>query len=64
MMGFRPSLSANMPVTGLAIRAPRLVQDVIRPLSMVLSGRPRSLSMETRVEEMTPVLESDEYRLR
>ena len=53
---FRPYLSARMPVTGLAISAPRLVQEVMRPMSRVVSGWPRSEPMETRVDEMTPVL--------
>ena len=45
-----------MPVTGLAIRAPRLVQEVMRPMSSVVRGWPRSEPMETRVDDMTPVL--------
>ena len=45
-----------MPVTGLAIRPPRLVQEVMRPMSSVVRGWPRSEPMETRVDDMTPVL--------
>ena len=45
-----------MPVTGLAIRAPRLVQEVMRPISRVVRGWPRSEPMETRVDDITPVL--------
>ena len=41
---------------GLAIRAPRLVQEVMRPMSRVVRGWPRSEPMETRVDDMTPVL--------
>lgn len=52
----RPSLSANTPATGLAIRAKRLVQEVMRLLSSVVSSRERSKPIDTRVEEMTPVL--------
>lgn len=53
---FRPSLSAEMPARGLATRAKRLVQEVIRLLSRVESGRDKSGPIDTRVEEMTPVL--------
>lgn len=56
----RPSLSARIPARGLAIRAKRLVQDVISDLSSVVRGRlDRSLPMETRVEDMTPVLHAN-----
>lgn len=41
---------------GLAIRAPRLVQEVMRPMSRVVRGWPRSEPTETRVDDMTPVL--------
>lgn len=53
---FRPRLSARIPATGLATSAKRLVQEVMRLLSRVVNGRERSAPMETRVEEMTPVL--------
>lgn len=53
---FRPSLSAKIPAMGLAIRAERLVEEVIRLLSSVVSERERSGPIETRVDEMTPVL--------
>lgn len=56
MTYFRPSRSANIPARGLAIKANRLVEDVIRLLSRVESGRERSDLMDTKVEEMTPVL--------
>lgn len=57
MIHFRPSLSARMPVTGLATRAKKLVLEVMRLLSRVVKGRwERSEPMETRVEEITPVL--------
>lgn len=55
MIGFRPTLSASSAVRGLATRALRLVQEVIRLLSRVVKGWPKSLRIETRVEEMTPV---------
>jgi hypothetical protein len=54
----RPSLSANTPVSGLAINANRLVHDVTRLLSNVVKGRfDRSEPTVTKVDEMTPVLE-------
>lgn len=53
----RPSLSASAPATGLATRANKLVQDVIRLLSRVDRVRfERSEPIDTRVDEMTPVL--------
>lgn len=53
----RPSLSANIPASGLAMRAKRLVQEVTRLLSNVVRGRfDRSEPMDTRVEDITPVL--------
>lgn len=57
MIFFRPSLSARTPDIGLAMSANRLVQDVMRLLSRVVSSLwERSVPMETRVEDMTPVL--------
>ena len=57
MAFFLPHLSAATPASGLAIRAKRLVQEVMRLLSNVLRGRfERSSPTETRVEDMTPVL--------
>ena len=58
MIDFRPNLSAKMPVMGEATRAPRLVHDVMRLLSTVVSERPRSSPIDTRVEEITPVLKA------
>lgn len=55
----RPSLSANSPVAGLAMSANKLVDEVIRLLSSVDNGRERSLLIDTRVEEITPVLLND-----
>lgn len=53
----RPSLSARMPASGLARRAKKLVQEVIRLLSRVVRERwERSKPMETKVDEITPVL--------
>lgn len=53
----RPYASANTPVSGDASRAKRDVLDVIRLLSSVVSSREeRSVFMETRVEDITPVL--------
>jgi hypothetical protein len=53
----RPSLSARIPASGLATKAKRLVQEVIRLLSKVVSERfDRSEPIDTRVEEITPVL--------
>ena len=54
---FRPSLSARTPATGLAMSAEKLVQDVIKLLSSTVRGRwERSEPIDTRVEEITPVL--------
>lgn len=53
---FRPHLSASTLASGLANRANRLVQEVMRLLSSVVSGCDRSVPTETRVEEITPVL--------
>src|SRR5271170_5225892 len=45
----RPNLSAKTPEIGLAIKAKRLVADVMRLLSKVVSSREeRSVPMETR----------------
>lgn len=52
----RPSLSANSPAAGLAMSANKLVDEVIRLLSSVDNGLERSLLIDTRVEEITPVL--------
>lgn len=53
----RPSLSARMPASGLARRAKKLVLEVIRLLSRVVRERwERSEPMETKVDEITPVL--------
>jgi hypothetical protein len=55
--GLRPVTSARTPVSGLATRAKNEVELVMRLLSRVVRGRARSVgSIETRVEEMTPVL--------
>lgn len=54
---FRPRRSASTLAKGLAIRAKRLVEEVIKLLSRVDSGWERSGPIETRVEEITPVLE-------
>jgi hypothetical protein len=57
MTGLRPRWSASRPVRGEARSAKREVQLVMRDLSRVVRGREeRSVLMETRVEEMTPVL--------
>lgn len=57
MTFLRPYLSASTPETGLAIRANRLVHDVIILLSAVVRGRcDRSVPMLINVAEMTPVL--------
>ena len=54
---FRPSLSARMLVTGLATRANKLVLEVMRLLSRVVRERwERSEPIETKVDEITPVL--------
>jgi hypothetical protein len=57
MTGLRPSASASRPEAGLARRAKTEVMLVTSDLSSVVRGRwERSLWMETRVDEMTPVL--------
>lgn len=53
---FLPRRSASTPASGLAIRAKRLVEDVIKLLSRVDIGRDRSDPMDTRVADITPVL--------
>ena len=52
----RPNLSAKMPAIRLATKAAKLVHEVMRLLSRVVSGCVRSVSTETRVEDITPVL--------
>jgi len=55
--GLRPRRSARNPVPGDARRAKREVEEVISDLETVESGAlERSLWMETRVDEITPVL--------
>lgn len=57
MTRLRPSVSAREPVQGEARRAQKEVAEVIRDLSSVVRRRPeRSVWIETRVEDMTPVL--------
>jgi hypothetical protein len=57
MTGLRPSASASRPERGDATRAPTDVMEVIRLLSSVDNGAlERSLWIETRVDDMTPVL--------
>lgn len=61
MTFLRPNLSARIPASGLAIKANRLVQDVTRLLSNVVRGRlERSEPIDTKVAEMTPVLQKAE----
>lgn len=56
---FRPSASAKRPLGRLANRAKSEVEEVIRDLSNVVRGREESdVPTDTRVEEMTPVLEN------
>ena len=56
-MDLRPRESASIPVSGDAIKAKKDVEDVIRDLSSVVSGRlEREVLMLMRVEEITPVL--------
>ena len=56
MMFFLPTVSARLPAIGLATRAKKLVEDVMKPLSRLDRCREeRSVPMETRVLEMTPV---------
>jgi len=55
---FRPTLSAKTPASGLAKRANRLVHEVIMLFCAVVSALPdKSSLIETRVAEITPVLE-------
>lgn len=56
MTDFLPRRSASTLASGLAIRAKRLVEDVIKLLSRVDIGRDRSEPMDTRVADITPVL--------
>lgn len=61
MTFLRPNLSARIPASGLAIRANRLVQDVTRLLSNVVRRwLERSDPIDTKVAEMTPVLQRAE----
>lgn len=46
------------------MRAKRLVQEVMRLLSSVVSGRDKSGPIDTRVEEMTPVLQKQQKASR
>jgi len=58
--GLRPQVSARRPEAGLASSANRAVAEVRRDLSRVVRGwEDRSVPMETRVEEMTPVLSEE-----
>jgi hypothetical protein len=54
-----PSTSASQPAVGEARRAKKEVADVMRDMWRVVKGTlllERSVPIETRVEEMTPVL--------
>jgi hypothetical protein len=58
MMVLRPSASARTPDSGETRSAQKEVAEVMRDLSRVVRGREeRSELMETRVEDMTPVLQ-------
>lgn len=55
-------MSASIPEAGLATSAKREVMEVRRDLSRVVRVREdRSVPIETRVEEMTPVLPNEGY---
>jgi hypothetical protein len=55
-------VSARRPEAGLASSAKRAVAEVRRDLSRVVRGwEDRSVPMETRVEEITPVLSEEVY---
>ena len=57
MMLRRPRASARMPVSGEARSAKKDVDDVMRDLSRVVSGRwDKDELIEIRVEDITPVL--------
>ena len=58
---FRPIRSANTPAAGLATRAPKLVQEAMKLISRIVRECPRSLPMETKVEEITPVLKTSQH---
>jgi hypothetical protein len=59
IMGRRPRASLRRPEGADARSAKSEVEDVMRDLETVVRGaEERSLPMETRVEEITPVLES------
>lgn len=54
----RPSASARMPVSGEASSAKKDVDDVMRDLSSVVSGRcDKDELIEIKVEDITPVLQ-------
>jgi hypothetical protein len=54
----RPRASARIPVSGEARSAKKEVDDVIRDLSRVVSGRwDREVFIEINVEDITPVLD-------
>jgi len=64
MTRLRPSPSAMSPEIGLARSAKREVADVMKDLSRVVRARSeRSEPMETRVEDMTPVLQTEHLAL-
>jgi hypothetical protein len=66
MTVLRPSASARTPVSGETSSAQKEVAEVIRDLSRVVRDREeRSELMETRVEDMTPVLQvPDQHSVR
>lgn len=58
MILLRPRASARMPVSGEAKRAKNEVEEVMRDLSRVVSGRlDKDEFIEIRVEDITPVLQ-------
>jgi hypothetical protein len=60
MTRLRPSPSARSPEKGEASSAKRDVEEVIKDLSIVVRAREeRSAFIETRVDEITPVLSVD-----
>jgi len=63
MILLRPRASAKTPVSGDAKSAKNDVEEVIRDLSRVVSGRfDNDEFMEIRVEDITPVLRSQSQR--